>query len=84
MPRLKKVVEEVIITLSDDVNPSICASFKDLPQIFEEKDCKTRDKLLFDFLEKLIQLNTGPLKAFSSIFTGEQKTILKSLSILSS
>ncbi|MDR7665466.1 tetratricopeptide repeat protein [Methanosarcina sp. Z-7115] len=51
--RLKKVVEEVTKALSDDVNPSICASFKNLPQIFEEKDCKTREKLLFDFLEKI-------------------------------
>ncbi|AKJ37207.1 nitrilase-related carbon-nitrogen hydrolase [Methanosarcina barkeri] len=63
MPRLKKVVEEVIITLSDDVNPSICASFKDLPQIFEEKDCKTRDKLLFDFLEKINSIEYRPLES---------------------
>jgi len=62
VPRLKKVVEEVTRTLSDDVNPSICASFNDLPQIFEEKDCKTRDKLLFDFLEKINSIEYRPLE----------------------
>ena len=62
VPKLKKVVEEVTKTLSDDVNPSICASFENLPQIFEEKDCKTRDKLLFDFLEKINSIEYRPLE----------------------
>ncbi len=62
IPKLKKVVEEVTQTLSDDVNPNICNSFKDLPQIFEEKDYKTRDKLLFDFLEKINSIEYRPLE----------------------
>ncbi len=62
VPKLKRVVEEVTKTLSDDVNPNICTSFKNLPQIFEEKDCKTRDKLLFDFLEKINSIEYRPLE----------------------
>ncbi|HEY3360503.1 MAG TPA: tetratricopeptide repeat protein [Methanosarcina sp.] len=62
VPKLKKVVEEVTKTLSVDVNPNICTSFKNLPQIFEEKDCKTRDKLLFDFLEKINSIEYRPLE----------------------
>jgi tetratricopeptide (TPR) repeat protein/predicted amidohydrolase len=62
VPKLKKVVDEVTKTLSDDVNPSIRASFENLPQIFEEKDCKTRDKLLFDFLEKINSIEYRPLE----------------------
>ena len=62
--RLKKVVEEVTKTLSDDVNPSIRASFENLPQNFEEKDCKTREILLFGFLENINSIEYRPLKIF--------------------
>ena len=60
--RLKKVVEEVTKALSDDVNSSIRALFENLPQICEEKDFKTRDKLLFDFLEKINSIDYPPLE----------------------
>jgi tetratricopeptide (TPR) repeat protein/predicted amidohydrolase len=62
IPKLKNIVEEVTKTLSDDINPNICTSFKNLPQIFEEEECKTRDKLLFDFLEKINSIEYRPLE----------------------
>ncbi|KKH45202.1 hypothetical protein EO93_14085 [Methanosarcina sp. 1.H.A.2.2] len=46
VPKLKELIQKVVETLPEDVNPRIRVSFENIPQIFEEKDKMTRKELL--------------------------------------
>ncbi len=65
IPELKKLIQEVVETLPEDVSPSIKVSFENTPQIFEEKDTMTRKELLKELDERIGEIE---YKALENLF----------------
>jgi hypothetical protein len=65
VPELKKLVQEVVETLPDDVYPSIRSSFENIPQIFEENDIAARKELLINLDEEIGNIE---YKALGTLF----------------
>lgn len=61
----KNIVDKVLNTLPKDIDPSIKASFEEIPFIFEEKDGKSRMQLLKELERKVSAIE---YKALENIF----------------
>ncbi len=64
VPKLKELVQKVVETLPEDVNPSIRVSFENIPQIFEEKDKMTRKELLKELDDRVSAIEYKALENF--------------------
>ncbi|MDD4498033.1 MAG: tetratricopeptide repeat protein [Methanosarcinaceae archaeon] len=64
VPKLKELVQKVVESLPEDVNPSIRVSFENIPQIFEENDKMTRKELLKELDEKVSAIEYKALENF--------------------
>jgi tetratricopeptide (TPR) repeat protein len=65
IPELKKLVQNVVETLPDDVIPSIRSSFDNIPHIFEESDLAARKELLTKLDEEIGNIES---KALENLF----------------
>lgn len=65
IPKLKELIQKVVKTLPEDVNPIIRVSFENIPLIFEEKDIVTRKELLKELDQKVGEIE---YKALENLF----------------